>query len=494
MYLRKLSLFLFISSIFMQGVFSQSTFDGYTFVFSGKKAYLYDMDKKVIKTWTVQNNIEGCADLLRDSSIIVPTKASGGFAGLALPHGHFQIINWNGEITWDYTYASSSYMPHHDIEPVYRTNDPKEKPTFLIPCYTEWGDKIVELRPTGKTTAEVIWEWNASDHTCESNCKDKSDLLDKSKGGVGCFNKTSDAMHVNNVSYNRTLDQLILSCKGYNEMIVIDHSTTTAQAKTSSGGKYGKGGSILYRWGCPANYGAGTAKSVLKGQHHCCWVQDTMIGTNLPIPGGGNFMSIDNGNKRGIEILNPFKNGIYSREANQAFEPATILWSYSPSGLASNEGSIQRLPNGNYLICTGGFNSGFSGGGSSKIYEVTPSGTSGTIVWELGNFGTSTEGYRYAYSYLTGASTPAKKSVSSLVKNKSITTISNRYNGRVHISVNGENKFNHLSLFSLSGRELIKTADAISQSSWDLGAIPDGIYFVKFFLEEKVIFEKISVH
>jgi len=481
-----------INNGFAQG----KTYDGYTFVFSGKNAYLYDMDKKTIKTWTVPNNIEGCADLLRDSSIIVPSKASSsGFSSLALANGRFQIINWNGEITWDYTYASSSYTPHHDIEPVYRTNDPKEQPTFLIPCYTAWGDKIVELRPTGKTTAEVIWEWSASDHLCESGCSDKSDLLDKSKGGVGSFNKTSDAMHVNNLSYNKTLDQIIISCKGYNELLIIDHSTTTAEAKTSSGGKSGKGGSILYRWGSPSNYGMSDSK-ILSGQHHCCWVNETMPGTNQAIPGSGNFMIVDNGNKRVLEILNPFKTGTYSRTAGKAFEPATFQWSFKPTSLAGNEGSIQKLPNGNYLVCTGGAPMGGFGGAAtgSIVYEIAPSGSSGgTVLWQIDGFGTSTEGYRYAYEYLSGKPTSVRASGITAVTKSTLKIITGNNSGRLFISTNSNIDNARLSLYSLSGKEILKNRIPDFGSTWNMTSPGTGMYFVKIASGENVLTDRISV-
>jgi hypothetical protein len=499
--LKSLYTALFTGAVLICGAYAQQkTYDGYTFVFSGKSAYLYDMDKKAIKTWTVANDIAGCADLLRDSSIIVPSKAaSSGFGSLALPHGHFQIINWKGEITWDYTYASSSYTPHHDIEPVYRTNDPKEKPTFLIPCYTAWGDKIVELRPTGKTTADVIWEWSASDHLCESSCSDKAEVLDKSKGGSGSFNKTSDAMHVNNVSYNRKLDQIVISCKGYNELLVIDHSTTTAEAKTSTGGKSGKGGSILYRWGSPSNYGMSDTK-VFSGQHHCCWVPDTMPGTDQAIPEGGNFMAIDNGNKRALEIQNPFKTGTYSRTSGKAFEPATFLWTYKPTGLAGNEGSIQKLPNGNYLICTGGVAmGGFGMGGDaatsgSIVYEIAPSGSSGgTILWQLDGFGTSTEGYRYAYGYLNGKGTSVSSTAKTPVNSSSVKIVTGCSNGRLQISTNKAIGNAGLSLYSLSGKEILNSHTQDFNSSWNIPGLSAGMYFVKITSGEYVLTERISI-
>jgi len=474
------------------------TFDGYTFVYSGKKAYLYDMDKTLIHTWNSQYSIVGCCDLLRDSSIIVASSSqscSWDEGMLALSHGHFQIINWDDEVTWDYQYCSTDYMPHHDMEPVYRTNDPAEEPTFLIPCYSSvWGDKIVELRPTGSTTAEVIWEWVASDHMCESNCTDKPDVLDKSKGGNGSFNNTSDAMHVNCVSYNRTLDQLVVNSKGFNEMFVIDHSTTTAEARTTSGGRSGKGGSILYRWGNPKNYLSSGTKE-LSGQHGGCWVQDTMPGTILPIPGGGNFLAVDNGGHRVLEIECPGNgDGVYTRNSGQPFEPSEPMWEYSPNGLQGNEGSVQKLPNGNYLICTGGaggfgkttFGGFFSG---SRIYEVTEDKDT---VWSLSDFGTSCEGYRFAYEYL-GGSTRAKRTRNAAVTAFKMNASVAKGSGRVHISVDNAAGDARVSLFSANGRTVVNNLAPGRTNTWELGPLGAGLYFVRINSAGNVISDRILI-
>ncbi len=49
-------------------------------------------------------------------------------------------------------------------------------------------------------------------------------------------NQGSDITHTNAVSYNPKTDQIVISVPGYSEIMVIDHSTTTAEAKGSSGG------------------------------------------------------------------------------------------------------------------------------------------------------------------------------------------------------------------------------------------------------------------
>lgn len=476
------------------------TFDGYTFVCSGKKATLYDMDSSVVHTWNCPNNIEGWGDLLRDSSIIVPAKSSITSINkqmIALAGGRLQIINWKGEVTWDYTYADTNCLPHHDGEPVYRTNDPKEKPTFLLICATAWGDKITELKPKGSNDAEVVWEWFASDHTCETNCTDRIEVLDKTKGGMANFGKENfpDWMHSNNVSYNPILDQVVLSVKGYYEFIVIDHSTTTAQAKGTSGGKYGKGGSILYRWGNPDSYGA-SGDVQLNGPHHACWVPNTMPGTDLAIPGGGNFMVVDNGGKRVMEVECPGdKKGVYPRNANQAFAPAQPLWKYSPSGLQANEGSIQKMPNGNYVICTGGVSMGGGfektqfGNRGSTIYEVD---ASGTVVWKLTGFGTSCEGYRYAYSYL-GGGTPVKKPAT-VIKPGDM-RITHTTSGKVILTLENCNTPATLSLYTLSGREIMNSAAATGDHGWTLASsIPSGMYCAKISSGTSVVWDHLPIN
>ena len=53
-----------------------------------------------------------------------------------------------------------------------------------------------------------------------------------------------DSVHAwtqNAVSYNPTTDQIMLSYNFVSTMLIIDHSTTTTEAKGESGGKWGRG-------------------------------------------------------------------------------------------------------------------------------------------------------------------------------------------------------------------------------------------------------------
>ena len=79
---------------------------------------------------------------------------------------------------------------------------------------------------------------------------------------------------INGMDYNVELDQIALSVRKISEVVIIDHSTTTEEARGSSGGRYGHGGDILYRWGNPQNYDQGNASDrTLYYQHNPNWIE-----------------------------------------------------------------------------------------------------------------------------------------------------------------------------------------------------------------------------
>ena len=81
--------------------------------------------------------------------------------------------------------------------------------------------------------------------------------------------------HMNSIAYNATLDQIVLSVRGCNEIWTLDHSTTLAEAAGHSGGRHGRGGDLIYRSGNPAACGRGTARDKqLIQQHDAEWIPD----------------------------------------------------------------------------------------------------------------------------------------------------------------------------------------------------------------------------
>jgi hypothetical protein len=465
-------------------------YPGYTFFATGKKAYLYDMNKTLVHSWVLPYTVVGNAVLNRDSSIYYTSQNTSGWTGGgALTHGRFQRIEWDGTTSWTFTYVSSTYCPHHNFSTIYYTNDPSETPNILAECVTSQGDKVVEIKPTGTTTADIVWEWNPSQHMGDND----PGLLSSSKGGMsgggGGMGGSSGAewMHVNFVSFHRGLNQVAINAKHFKEILIVDHSTTTAQAATRSGGIYGKGGDILYRWGNPSNYGAsGTAQ--LNGQHCGLWVPDTFPGTTDTLPGRRNVMFVDNGNKRAVEIVpSGTGNGTYPLTTGAAYAPASPLWTRS-FAYAGNEGSAQRLPNGNTLLCSGGVSTG-GGGSTAKILEVSPTGDS---LWVLSPGVSTTLAWRYALTYMGNGTTHiASNPVNTNENLFSIETNSLIGQATIRLSSQQSNAF--LSVYTVDGALIYSTFAKDRTLTLNTGNLGRGIFIAKVTANGKSAIKRFAI-
>ena len=186
-------------------------------------------------------------------------------------------------------------------------------------------------------------------------------------------------MHVNAVAYNADLDQIALSSPNFSEIWIIDHSTTTEEARGHTGGRWGKGGDILFRWGNPATYRSGASLDRrLFFQHNIHWIAKGL-------PGAGHLLVFNNGRGRQPEehssvdeVEPPIDNaGNYLRRNHAPFGPDSPLWSYTsqnkPDFYSWFISGAQRLPNGNTLI---------NAGAVGIVFEVTPEKE---IVWKFSN-------------------------------------------------------------------------------------------------------------
>jgi hypothetical protein len=170
-----------------------------------------------------------------------------------------------------------------------------------------------------------------------------------------------------------------VSSFAFSEIWIIDHSTTTTEAASHQGGRYGKGGDLLYRWGNPRAYKSGTvADQRLFNQHNAHWIPKGL-------PGEGHLILFNNGSRRpdgqysSVDelILPADKDGKYPREPGSTFGPDRAVWSYTapnkPEFFASFISGAHRLPNGNTLICSGP---------QGTVFEVTPEKE---VVWKFQN-------------------------------------------------------------------------------------------------------------
>lgn len=377
-----------------------TSFEGYTLFapMSYTSTYLIDHCGREVNTWTSNYGPGLGVYLLEDGSLLrtgrlpSPTFQAGGIGGI------IQRISWNDSLLWEFRHADTLVHQHHDIEAMPNGNvlilsweyksvagavaAGRDSASFVNGL---WPDYIVEIEPAGPTGGNIVWEWHAWDHLIQDFDSSKAhfgvvgdhpELIDVNfHGGPGGALAASDWLHTNSIQYNPQLDQIILSVRNFNEVWIIDHSTTTAEAASHAGGNSGKGGDLLYRWGNPFAYRRGTpADQELFLQHDAQWIADTL-------PGAGKIMVFNNGPLRpggpysSVDIFTPplDTSGNYVRAAGQPFGPTTLDWTYVGNPVqtfySENVSGAQRLPNGNTLICEGA---------SGHLFEIDPLGNT---VW-----------------------------------------------------------------------------------------------------------------
>ena len=175
---------------------------------------------------------------------------------------------------------SDSLLSHHDIEVLPNGNililaaEVKTASEAISNGSSindsRYSEMIIELNPN---TNQVVWEWHAWDHLVQDidsnllNYGTISSSPNKININYG-DGSDPDWLHANSIDYNEELDQIISLIFLLSENLIIDHSTTTLEASTSSGGNSGQGGDILYRWGNPQAYNQGDSlDQVFEYQH-----------------------------------------------------------------------------------------------------------------------------------------------------------------------------------------------------------------------------------
>jgi hypothetical protein len=321
--------------------------------------------------------------------------------------GEFQKVDWNGNIIWDFVYSTTSYCSHHDICAMpngnvlliaYERKTAAEAIAAGVPSISTemWPDKIVEIQQTGPTTGVVVWEWKAWDHLVQNvdpnKANYKTSIVDHPELLNINYKTTKDWIHMNGLDYNPMLDQITFSSHNLNEIYVIDHSTTTTEAASHSGGNSGKGGDILYRWGNPLAYGAaGTA--ILNVTHDAHWIPEGS-------PNAGRLVAFNNkGVSNTISAVDMFdaprNNYNYDITPGQAFLPASYNQRITCQGGTSNMGNSQQLSNGNIL---------YTVALQGKMVEVD---ASGATVWTKTISGTSIpQSFRYENCYINNVAPP----------------------------------------------------------------------------------------
>ncbi|HTW91746.1 MAG TPA: aryl-sulfate sulfotransferase [bacterium] len=373
---------------------------GYNLFESNRARFIYLVDNKgrYIHSW-YSTYPPGLSNyLLEDGSLLHTAMIGNTHFTPGGSGGRVERYDWDGNRTWFYNYSSSNYCQHHDVEPLpnghvllvaWELKTRAEaiaagRDTTKLTDNELWPDHVVEVDTANDS---IVWEWHVWDHVIQDYDSTKSnygvvanhsELVDLNYIRNG--NTGADWIHTNAVDYNPQFDQILLSAHDFGEVWVIDHSTTTAQAKGHTGGRYGMGGDLLYRWGNPQAYRAGgTSNRKFYGQHDSKWIV-------TGLPGAGHIMVYNNGPGRPggqYSTVDEFvpdcdSTGHYNRPApGSPFGPSAQSWIYAATPPASffsaSISGAERLPNGNTLICEG--NSGY-------FFEVT---RDSQVIWRYLN-------------------------------------------------------------------------------------------------------------
>lgn len=369
-------------------VHNNDTFEGYTLFTPSENnnVYLINNCGELIHEWVFDEKPGLTCYLLENGNLLRAGKTA------------VEIRDWDNNVIWSFLTDKIGENQHHDIEPLPNGNvmmlvGDRHSASEMI----EMGrdslnvdnvfklDKLIEIEPFGTDSALVVWEWKFTDHliqdfdSTKANygiIEDHPELLD-----INFDNgQASDYTHINGIDYNVELDQIMVTSRNLGEILIIDHSTTTEEAASHTGGSAGKGGDFLWRWGNPQVYKQGdTTDQKLFLIHDASWVEPGYLDEgkisvfNNNGDGSGTFSS--------IHLINPeIANGQYTMSEG-LFLPLEFDWSWNGTIFddvvyESKKSSVQSLPNGNVLICedSKGRISELSKSGEQLWTYVNPSG------------------------------------------------------------------------------------------------------------------------
>ncbi|NNE03660.1 MAG: hypothetical protein HKN52_10895 [Eudoraea sp.] len=363
-------------------------YDGLVLVNDAKnnRAFLMDKNALLVHEWPITTALGNDAFLNTNGKILASLEAEDPKITLGGQGGKVQFIAADGTVEWNFDYSSPEAETHHDAELLPNGNVIVlvwEKKT-LEEATAAGSNSIVDVFPEAvieidPLTDEIVWEWHAWDHLVQDfdDTKDNYGLISSNPRLID-LNYVSidngDIMHANGLDYDPIKDVIYISANFFSEVWVIDHSTTAAEAASHSGGNYGIGGDLVYRFGNPSAYDNIAGERLFNNNHY----PNLLTGSDE-----GKMLIFSNGNgldqSTAYELQLP---EVFTLEANTNNEPE-VIWSFTDPDLFSPKVSgVVKLPNGNRLITEGDFG----------IWEVT---NAGEVVWKFSADGFFWRAYHY---------------------------------------------------------------------------------------------------
>lgn len=383
------------------------TYDGYNLLYPHNQpdVFLINNCGEIVNIWEGEEDTRpGNTVYIREDGRMVKTSRPSNFMEDAIWAGGggatIEIRDWDNNLEWSYVLNDSTQRLHHDIALVEKENNEFNilmiawevidlegvieagRDTSILETMEMWPDFIQEIDPS---TNEIVWEWHTWDHLIQDRDSTKANfgVVSQNPGKIDVnydFDGSGDPdwMHANALDFDPLNNYVILSVPNFHEIWIIDHTTSTEEAAQDFGGFSGKGGDLMYRWGNPAAYKAGTEADQKLFYQHDVHVIDEFV--EIFDPNYGQILLFNNrvsDSTSSVNMINPnfdmydwsfpFFDGKYGPEEFrfEFFFPGDPTKMHS-TGLSS----AQYLDNGNFLITVGRF--GYS-------FEVTPDNE---IVWE----------------------------------------------------------------------------------------------------------------
>lgn len=367
-------------------LYDQNAFDGYT-LFGSQQGYEFSLINNCgeeVNKWTSTYKL-GVGYILPNGNLL----KSG--------QNHVELRDWDNNLLWEVDLSTFGISQHHDIEPmpngnililsrdVYNSTDAIDKgrdPSLFSVATTITLEKIIEIEPVGVNSLNVVWEWKFWDHLIQDfnslrdnygDVANSPELLDFNY----VTNSNTDWIHANAIEYNASLDQIMICSRNTNEIYIVDHNSTTAEASGHTGGARGKGGDFLWRWGNPIVYRQGVAADKeLFGPHDPKWIP-------AGYPNEGKISIFNNGTARipaytSVHIINSNVDVSGNYSLTSGLFDGGFDWSWDGTVLGDlvfspSRGGANLQPNGNMLFCEAT---------TGQISEVT---NSGQVVWSYKN-------------------------------------------------------------------------------------------------------------
>ncbi|WGH75191.1 aryl-sulfate sulfotransferase [Tenacibaculum tangerinum] len=349
------------------------------------EASIIRKDGSVFHKWNFSHNTGNDIHLEDNGKLLALLKTDNDFINFGGYGGQIQIINPDSSIEWKFEYSTNEYNLHHDIEMLPNGNIIAllwERKTLEMAVENGYNgdddifiESVIEINPI---TDEIVWKWSSWNHIIQEhdNTKKNFGAISKNPQRININHNNfshGDIMHANAIEYDAKNDLIFISVNFYNEVWVIDHSTSTEEAASSTGGNYNKGGDLVYRFGNPSAFES-TNQRLFHNNHHCNIIEDGL-------PGAGNLLIFNNGN-------NDKQSVVYELEIPATFDfktNPTVVWSYTDPSLHSAKVSgAKRTKNGNTIITEGDFG----------YWEVTKNKE---LVWQYVKGGFYWRGYPYEY-------------------------------------------------------------------------------------------------